>query len=128
MPLTRISLRKGKSPEYHAALADGMYQALRETFDVPEGDRFVVVHEHEPGGFIYDPGYLGVPRSDDLVIIQITCNDTRTTDQKAALYRAIAEKLSRRPGLRTEDVLICLVEVKAVNWSFGNGEAHYVKR
>jgi 4-oxalocrotonate tautomerase len=28
-------------------------------------------------------------------------------------------------GLRREDVVINLVEVKKENWSFGNGEAQY---
>ncbi len=127
MPLTRISLRRGKPHEHLAGLADGVYDALREVFDVPEGDRFAVIHQHDPQGFVYDLHYLGVPRSDDLVIIEITCNDTRTTKQKQALYRAVAENLSRRPGLRPEDVMIVLVEVKAENWSFGRGEAQYVK-
>jgi 4-oxalocrotonate tautomerase len=44
---------------------------------------------------------------------------------KRALYRAIAEKLERDPGLRREDVMINLVEVPRENWSFGNGVMSY---
>jgi 4-oxalocrotonate tautomerase len=127
MPLTRISLRAGKPAAYHAALMEGVYAAMRETFGVPEDDRFMMIHEHEPGAFAYGAAYLGIPRSDDLVIIQITCNDTRPAAQKRALYEAIAARLSAEPGLRPEDVFINLVEVKPENWSFGLGRAQYAE-
>jgi 4-oxalocrotonate tautomerase len=127
MPLSRISLRKGKSPAYKQAILDGIYLAMRETFDVPENDRFMVVSEHEAEDFNYDPGYLGIKRSDDLVIIQLTVSNTRPRAQKQALYRRIVEHLSDKPGLRPEDIFINLVEVLPENWSFGHGLAQYVK-
>lgn len=125
MPLVRISLRKGKTPEYRRAIAKHVYEALREAFKVPDEDRFVLVDEYEGTDFIYSPSYLGVVRDDDLVIIQITANNTRTVDQKKALYAAIAERLAKDPGVRPENVLISLVEVAKENWSFGNGIAQY---
>jgi hypothetical protein len=33
--------------------------------------------------------------------------------------------LAARPGVRTQDVLINLVEVAKENWSFGDGIAQY---
>lgn len=125
MPLIRMSLRVGKPDAYRRALADGVYRALRETFSVPEGDRFCVVHQHEPADFSFGADYLGIPRSDDLVLVQITCNDTRGPTQKRALYRRMAELLELDPGLRPEDLFINLVEVKPENWSFGRGYAQY---
>ena len=127
MPLSRISLRKGKSAVYKQAILDGIYLAMRETFDVPENDRFMVVSEHEAEDFNYDPGYLDIKRSDDLVIIQLTVSNTRPRAQKQALYRRIVEQLSDKPGLRPEDIFINLVEVLPENWSFGLGLAQYVK-
>ena len=125
MPLVRISLRKGKDPAYRQALRDGVYAAMRETFAVPEDDRFILVHEHDGDGFDFSPSYLGMARSDDLVIIQITANDTRTVAQKQALFARIAERLGKEPGVRPDDVFINLVEVKKENWSFGRGVAQY---
>ncbi|GAB2537182.1 tautomerase family protein [Rhodanobacter koreensis] len=125
MPLVRISLRRGKSPAHIAALRNGIYQAMRETFNVPEHDRFILVSQHDADEFDYDPNYLDIARSDDLVIVQITCNSGRTVEQKQALYRGIAENFSTDPGLRSEDVFINLVEVAKENWSFGNGVAQY---
>ena len=125
MPLVRISLRRGKSSAHLAALRNGIYQAMRETFNVPENDRFILVSLHDADEFGYDPDYLGITRSDDLVIVQITCNSGRAVEQKQALYRGIVENFSAEPGLRPEDVFINLVEVAKENWSFGNGIAQY---
>jgi hypothetical protein len=48
MPLVRIDLRRGKSPAYRRALCDGIYRAMRETFNVPENDRFMIVNNTTP--------------------------------------------------------------------------------
>jgi len=125
MPLTRISLRAGKSPAYRRAIMDGIYNAMRETFNVPENDRFMTVSEHDGDSFDYGASYLGIARSDDLVMIVITANNTRGLEQKKALYAAIAANLKANPGIRPEDVFINLVEVAKENWSFGNGIAQY---
>ncbi len=126
MPLTRISLRRGKSAAYRKAIFDEIYRAMRETFDVPDEDRFMVITEHDEENFSYSASYLGIKRSDDLVLIQLTVSNTRTVEKKQALYRKIVEYLSANPGLRPEDVFINLVEVLPADWSFGNGVAQYV--
>ena len=125
MPLVRVSLRQGKSDDYKNAIGDGVYKAMREAFNVPEEDRFVVVSEHSESEFQFSKTYLDIARSDDLVIIQITANNTRTVEQKKALFAKIAELLSINPGLRKEDVFVSLVDVPKENWSFGNGVAQY---
>ena len=127
MPLIRISLLRGKPPAFRQAIADAVYQALRETFDVPDRDRFVTITEHDGDDFIFDRSYLGIERSDDFVIIQLTVSNTRPREKKQALYRRIVELLTGNPGLRPDDVFINLVEVLPENWSFGHGEAQYVK-
>lgn len=126
MPLSRISLRAGKSPSYKSAIVRGLYDAMREAYDVPEGDLFMTISEHEAQDFHYGPDYLGIARSDDLVIVQLTVSNTRGLEKKKALYRAIVRNLTTAPGLRPEDVFINLVEVLPENWSFGHGLAQYV--
>ena len=127
MPLVRVSVRNGKSPSYLTAIGEGIHAAMVETINVPADDRFQIFSGHAPEELVYDSGYLGIARTDDIVVIQITLNAGRTLDQKRALYRAIAEKLAKNPGLRREDVLVSLVEVVKENWSFGKGEASYAK-
>ena len=125
MPLVRVSLRRGKSDDYKRAIGDGVYRALRETFTVPDEDRFVTVSEHSESEFQFSKTYMDIARTDDLVILQITVSNTRTIEQKKALFARIVELLSQKPGLRKEDVFINLLEVAKENWSFGNGVAQY---
>jgi phenylpyruvate tautomerase PptA (4-oxalocrotonate tautomerase family) len=124
MPLVRIDLKKGKSADYRRSIGRVVYEAMVGV-GVPHGDRFVVVNEHDGENFQYDPAYLGIARDDDLVMIQITWNEGRTTEQKKTLYKTIAEGLAATAGVRPENVLVNLVEVKRENWSFGNGIAQY---
>jgi 4-oxalocrotonate tautomerase family enzyme len=125
MPLVRISLRQGKTAGYRDKIGDGVHRAMVEAINVPAQDRFQVITEHPSDGLIYDPSYLGIRRTDDVVFIQITLNAGRTVDQKRALYRKVTELLAKEPGVRPEDVVISLVEVAKENWSFGNGLAPY---
>jgi 4-oxalocrotonate tautomerase len=127
MPLARVSLRAGKSPAYKRAVAAGVYRALRETFAVPDEDRFIVIHEHGDDEFIFSETYMGMARSSDLIIIQITVSNTRSIDQKKTLFARIADVLSEDPGVRRDDVFINLLEVAKENWSFANGIAQYAE-
>src|SRR6202022_1830444 len=102
MPLTRVSMLKGKSPAYRKAILESLYLAMRDTFDVPEGDRFMTINEYEADNFLYDANYLGVARSDDLVMIQLTVSNTRSQAQKKALFARIVERLATSPGVRPE--------------------------
>jgi phenylpyruvate tautomerase PptA (4-oxalocrotonate tautomerase family) len=125
MPLVRISLVAGKPEVYLQKIGDMVHHAMVETINVPAQDRFQLITEHSKAQFIYDPSYLNIRRSDDLIMIQITLNQGRTIEMKKALYKRIAELLEKELRLRKEDVLINLVEVPKENWSFGNGEAQY---
>jgi 4-oxalocrotonate tautomerase len=124
MPLVRISLVKGKTPAYRRKLGDAIHNALVDTIDVPLADRFQLLTEHEPGDLVYDPGFLGIARTNDIVIVQITISTGRSLEKKRALFRRIADNLAAL-GLRREDAWINLIEVAKENWSFGNGIASY---
>jgi 4-oxalocrotonate tautomerase len=125
MPLVRIDLPRGKSADYRRTLGDVVYEAMVKAINVPVNDRFQVITEHAPENLVIDRTYLGIERSADCVVIQLFLNEGRTTELKKAFYRAVADGLNERLGLRKQDVFITLVEVKKENWSFGNGEAQY---
>jgi 4-oxalocrotonate tautomerase len=127
MPLARIDLPAGKPASYHSAVSDIVYQAMILALNVPKDDRFQVICEHPGAHLVIDPDYLGIHRSADAIVIQVTLNEGRTLEAKKAFYRAVADALFERLGLRREDVVINLVEVKKENWSFGNGEAQYAQ-
>jgi 4-oxalocrotonate tautomerase len=125
VPLARIDLPQGKGAEYRSAVGDIVYQAMISVLNVPKDDRFQVIAEHGANELVIDSDYLGIHRTADAIIIQITLNEGRTTELKKAFYKAVVDGLQQRLGLRREDVIINLVEVKKENWSFGNGEAQY---
>jgi phenylpyruvate tautomerase PptA (4-oxalocrotonate tautomerase family) len=124
MPLLHISLRAGKPKAYRQAIFDGLYRAMRDALNVPEDDQFMTIAEHEPANFRYGSGY-GVARSADVVYIQITVFNTRTAEQKIALFRRIAELLGENPGIRREDVFVVILDAAKENWSVGHGLAQF---
>ncbi|MEM5568435.1 tautomerase family protein [Aerococcus viridans] len=127
MPLVRIDLLEGKTAEFKSQLGELVYESMLETIGIPEEDKFVVVNDLKAEELIFSTNYLGVDRTDGIVIIQITMNEGRTTEVKKALYKTVADKLNSQLDIRKEDVFINLVEVNKENWSFGNGIAQYAE-
>jgi phenylpyruvate tautomerase PptA (4-oxalocrotonate tautomerase family) len=127
MALVRISLLKGKSTAHIRAIADGVHQALVETYNVPADDRFQLIHQHAADEFIFDADYLGIHRTADLVFIHIFAGKWRDTPTKQGLYRRIVGLLGENPGLRPEDVFVALSPNDRDDWSFGHGLTQYVK-
>lgn len=127
MPLARITLFRGRSATDLRAIADGVHEALVETYAVPPQDRFQIIEQRDPGEILYDAGYLGIERTDGIVIIQITAGHWRDAAAKQALYDTLANKLVANPGLRREDVQVVISSNDRPDWSFGNGVASYVK-
>ncbi|MGE8188064.1 tautomerase family protein [Pseudomonas sp. NPDC086278] len=125
MPLVRVDIKKHQDPTFAKRVGQLVYAAMHTAIGVPEHDNFQILAEHDEHHFIFDTEYLGIQRTDQLVVIQITLNEGRTTEQKKLLYKTIAESLNSELAVRLEDVFINLVEVKKENWSFGNGIAQY---
>ena len=125
MPLVRITLRKGKSPEFLRDAANAIHEALVAQANVPADDRFQIIDEVAAENLIAHPSYAGVERSDGLIVIEITLNAGRTIEVKRALYADIAARLQKAIDGRPADVLVNLVEVTKENWSFGRGLATY---
>ena len=127
MPLARIDLVQGKSAEYRRTVGDAVYEAMVEFLRAPKDDRFQVITEHPADALVADDNYLGIQRTQECIFIQLTLNAGRTVEQKKAFYKAVADALHDRLGLRREDVFINLLEVQKENWSFGNGIAQYAE-
>lgn len=124
MPLLHISLRAGKPDAYRQAIFDSLYRAMRDTLAVPEDDQFMTLTEHDASNFRYGNAF-GVARSDELVFIRITVFNTRTAEQKKALFQRIAELLGDSPGIQPEDVFVTIADAPKENWSVGNGLAQF---
>ncbi len=120
MPLIHINLRAGKPEAYRQAIFDGLYRAMREALNVPEDDQFMTITEHEPANFRTGTGY-DIARDSDVVYIQIAMFDSRTAEQKKALFKRIAGLLGNNPGIRPENVFISVLPAARENWSVGHG-------
>jgi 4-oxalocrotonate tautomerase len=126
MPLVRIFVYSSTTCEQQTAISSAVYEAMREAIGIPEGDRFIVLTEHEKEELLIDPRYMGVRRSERYVLVQIFLSRGRTVEQKQALYARIAERLNKSAQVPAGDVMIVLNENSLEDWSFGNGEAQYV--
>lgn len=115
-------LAQGKSPEYRAAAANIVYEAIVGVLKAPDGDRFIVVNEHKPENLIYDPDFLGMKRSPDFMLIQVTSTVGNTKELKLAFYRQIVDEFGSKVGQRPDDVMIDMVFVDREDWSFGKGQ------
>ena len=122
MPFARIDLAKGKSPEYRATVADVVYGGIVGVFKAPDGDRFMVVNEHAPENFIFDPNFIGYKRSNNLIMIQVMSTVGNTKEQKLAFFKRMTDELKQRLDVRPDDVMVNLVFIAREDWSFGNGD------
>ena len=122
MPFARIDLARGKSPEYRATVADVVYGGIVGVFEAPDGDRFMVVNEHAPENFIFDPNFLGYKRSTNLIMIQVMSTVGNTKEKKLAFFKRMTDELKRRLDVRPDDVMVNLVFIAREDWSFGNGD------
>jgi hypothetical protein len=125
MPLLRFDLVAGRSPSELRALLDAAHEAMLAAFEVPPGDRYQVVHEHPPGHMVVEDTGLGIPRSDDRVLLQVTTRP-RSREMKEAFYRLLCERLHARCGIPPSDVVVSMVTNADEDWSFGHGRAQFL--
>jgi Tautomerase enzyme len=101
MPVTRIAIRDGKTPQYKQALMDEIYEAMRETVAIKDGDRFMALTEHGENEFAYG-SFLGIDRSADLVHATTERNDDGIIVAAGTTGAGIGRTVSRpRPTPRT---------------------------
>lgn len=126
MPLVRVSVSESVLPSQRAAIAEAIYQAMRATIDIPEGDKFIVVTPHGPEELFADPKFMSMKRTAAWMLVQIFLSQGRSVEKKQALYAAVAQGLQKAVGVSIDDVMIVLTENSYVDWSFGRGEAQFV--
>jgi 4-oxalocrotonate tautomerase len=126
MPLVHVSLQPGRTPDQKKAIANAVYQAMRETINIPENDRFVLLDERKAEDAIIDETFMGFQRTAEAMIVEITLRKGRTPEVKQALYRRIVELLSAAVGISANNVIIVLHENDSADWSFGGGVAQFL--
>jgi len=125
MPLVRIDLATGRTPEQVRAIADAIHTAIVAEYGIPQRDRFQVITEHPAQQIIAEDAGLGFERTEGVVVIQVFTQRGRTDEAKTNLYTAVHDRLVE-VGVASEDVFIGYVENGPQDWSFGFGRAQYV--
>ncbi|MEJ5914266.1 tautomerase family protein [Pseudokineococcus sp. 1T1Z-3] len=126
MPLVRIDVTQGRSPQELRQLADVVQEVMEDVFAAPPRDRYQVVTEHPAGQVICQDTGLGLERTDDLVVLQVF-QQGRTQEQKKALYATLAQRLQERCGLAPSDLVVSLTANDPEDWSFGMGRAQFLE-
>jgi phenylpyruvate tautomerase PptA (4-oxalocrotonate tautomerase family) len=124
MPLLRFDVIEGRSAEELNVLLNTAHDAMVEAFDVPERDRYQIVHTHKAHEMVIQDTGLGFKRSKDIVLISVT-SQTRTKEKKQRLYQLLAERLEANCGLAPTDLMVSIVENDAADW-IGPGEAQFL--
>lgn len=125
MPLVRIDLVRGRSPEEVRRLADTVQEVMLDVFAAPPGDRYQVIHQHDAGEIIAEDTGLGIERTDGVTIVQVT-QQGRGREQKEALYAALAKRLDEEGLVRPTDLIVSVVRNEQEDWSFGHGRAQFL--
>jgi phenylpyruvate tautomerase PptA (4-oxalocrotonate tautomerase family) len=129
MPLVRIDINEGASPERIRIVSSAVYNAMVEIANVPLNDKFQIIARHKSDELIYpEEGYLGISYTRDIIFIQVTWVAGRSTDVKKSFYKKVADDIHAQAGVRKEDIWISLVESSREDWSFGNGEMQYAPK
>ena len=124
MPLVRVTMIKGKSPDYIKKMSDSIYEALVEASYMQKNDLFQIIEQLEPSDLIY-ARHFGIKgsRSGDFVIINIE-SDARRRGEKEAFLARLSDKLAASPGIARDDVFVRLSMTAGLeDWSLGSGIA-----
>lgn len=128
MPFVRIDLSKKHSENFAQQVGEIVYEVMTEHINVPKDDKFQVITKHDSKELVVPKSYLGIEYSEDVIFIQVTLNEGRTTELKKKFYKALCEGLVEKLKVRSQDIVINLIEVSKENWSFGNGEMQYAPK
>ena len=111
MPLVKIEILKGKTPEYKKMLLEGVHAALEKSLGIGSWDRFQRLYELDPECF-----EMSDSKSDKFTMIEISMFPGRSKEQKKALFEEIVKELDSRLGIVNTDIFILINEPDNENW------------
>lgn len=125
MPLVRIDALEGRSDAEIKILLDAAHKAIVKAFHLNERDRYQIYNARPRARFIMQDTGLGIQRTDKAIIVTVTSKQ-RPEILKRRLYQEMTQELSRSASVPPSDVMICIVENAAADWTFGNGEPQFL--
>ncbi|WP_422733093.1 tautomerase family protein [Micromonospora sp. WMMD558] len=110
------------APDKKRALADALNQSLVQGLNIPEGDRFIVISEHDESELHLDPTFMGMRRGPDAMIITVLFGAHRPLEDRRKVTAAINELVVEALDILPDDIFVALIPVPIENFSFGRGE------
>ena len=114
MPLVKVGMLKGKSPQYRKEILDCIHKGLTDSLGIEDWDRFQRIIEYDKDDFEF-PSF----KSDSFMIIELTLFPGRTAEQKGQAIEAITSSLNSRLSIDPSDVFIVINEPPLENWGMG---------
>lgn len=114
MPIVKVSMLEGKTPEYKKTVLDCIHEGLVESIGIEDWDRFQRVEEFAKEDF-EKPDF----KSDDFMIIEISLFPGRSKELKGKLIETICGNLNSRLDISPSDVFILISEPPLENWGIG---------
>jgi phenylpyruvate tautomerase PptA (4-oxalocrotonate tautomerase family) len=125
MPLLKIDVIEGRSEEELKKLLDAIHGAMLAAFNVPERDRYQIVHEHPAAEMRIEDTGLSIPRTERIIVVQVTTRP-RSQLEKQNFYVLLCRELLRCCGVKASDVVVSITQNADEDWSFGYGRAQFI--
>ncbi len=115
MPMTKVYLRRGSTPEHRRTISDAIHESLVSVLGIPDDDKYHLFHELDADNLITAPVAFGLERRAEAIFIQ-TYFGARPVEVLQQLYRELVPNLIEHTGLETRDIYINVVESASANW------------
>jgi phenylpyruvate tautomerase PptA (4-oxalocrotonate tautomerase family) len=125
MPLLCFDLVEGRSERQIKRILDVTHEVMVGAFNVPQRDRYQIVREHAPSRMIVEDTGLGIERTPNMLVLQLTTRP-RSRAMKQAFYSSLVERLADQCGISPNDVVVTFVTNTDEDWSFGLGRAQFL--
>lgn len=120
MPLLTFDLIEGRTEQEVKTLLDAAHRAVLRAFEVPERDRYQIVHENKAHHMVIEDTGLGLTRTRDLVVVRVYTSP-RSEAQKQRFFAILQEELAEHCGLSGDDLMVSIISNQKGDWSFGPG-------
>lgn len=125
MPLLIFEVIEGRSEAELKTLLDAAHRAVLSAFEVPQRDRYQIVHENKAHHMVIEDTGLNLTRTRDLVVVRVITSP-RAEEQKQRFYADLSRELKESCGIESGDLMVSITTNSKGDWSFGNGVAQYL--
>jgi phenylpyruvate tautomerase PptA (4-oxalocrotonate tautomerase family) len=124
MPIAKIHVLAGR---YDRDRLDKVSQAVRaaliNTLGIPPEDFYQLIFEFPRERFRHTPSFVGMNYTDDLILLDVTFIEGRSTEKRLSLLQDLNQRVSSAAKLSPDDLVITIYEAPGENFSFGRGDA-----